>query len=357
MSGRARVAVALGLAAAAWLPLLALAALQGPAALHAFLADVPMHVRFLFAVPFLYALEPMCYRHTRSVVRYLDEATVVRPPQAPRFDAIAAALERFEGAAAAPIVLALLALAGSALGVRAGLAAGTPGWMPGGAAGLSLSGWWLTAVSQPIWLFLLLRWVLAMLAWWRFLWSVSRLDLRLVATHPDGRGGIGILSMAQMALSALALPVSAMLSAQVAVDMLAGRLQLGAVVPDLVGYFVFWGLLFLGPLMLFTPHLVRAKREGLIAYGKLGEVLFGGFQDKWAAIPTAAQRELLGNVDPSSLADYGYAYEVVARMRPVPASRSNFIVLALFTVVPFLPLLLIQYSIGEILTRLLGGIS
>ncbi|HEX9181658.1 MAG TPA: hypothetical protein VF876_00230 [Burkholderiales bacterium] len=357
MSGRARIAVAMGLAAATWLPLLALAALQGAAALHAFFVDLPMHVRFLFAVPFLYALEPTRYRHTRSVVRYLDEAAVVRAPQAPRFDAIAATLERWEGAAAAPIVLALLAFAGSALGMRAGLAAGAPAWIPGGAAGLSLAGWWLAAVSQPIWLFLLLRWILAMLLWWRFLWSVSRLDLRLVATHPDGRGGIGILSIAQMALSAVALPVSAMLSAQVAVDMLAGRLQLGAVVPDIVAYFVFWGLLFVVPLMFFTPHLIRAKREGLIAYGKLGEVLFGGFHDKWAALPTASQRELLGNVDPSSLADYGYAYEVLAGMRPVPAGRSDFIVLALFTVVPFLPLLLIQYSVGEILTRLLGGIS
>lgn len=357
MSGRARIAVALGLAAGAWLPLLALAALQGPAALHAFLGDLPMHVRFLFAVPFLVAVDLVRYNHTRSVVRYLDEAAVVRESQAQRFDAIATALERWERAAAARIVLALLALAGSALGMRATLAAGPPAWIPGGAGGLSLAGWWLTAISQPIWLYLLLRWILAMLAWWQFLWFVSRLDLRLVAIHPDGRGGIGILSIGQVAMSALALPVSAMLSAQAAVDMLAGRLHFGAVTPDIVVYVLFWALLFLLPLMFFTPHLVRAKREGLIAYGKLGEVLFGGFQEKWTGIATGAQRELLGNADPSSLADYGYAYEVVARMQPVPATRSDLVVLAVFTVVPFLPLLLTQHSIGEILTRLLSGIG
>lgn len=44
-------------------------------------------------------------------------------------------------------------------------------------------------------------------------------------------------------------------------------------------------------------------------------------------------------------------------MVPVPATRSNFIVLAAFALVPFLPSLLIQYSIGEILTRLLSGIG
>jgi len=352
-----RPALAVGLAALAWLPLLALAALDGASAMHAFLADLPMHVRFLFAVPFVVAVDRMRYNHTRSVVRYLDEAAVVRPAQAPRLDAIAAALERRERSVAAPIVLALLALAGSALGVRVALAAGEIAWISNGAGGLSLAGWWLAAVSQPIWLFLLLRWLYAMLLWWGFQWSVSRLDLRLVATHPDARGGIGILRIGQSAMSALAVPVSAMLSAQVAMDMLAGRLQFSAVVPDIVAYYLLWALLFVLPLLFFTPRLIRAKREGLMAYGKLGEVLFGGFQDKWAGVATERQRELLGNVDPSSLADYGYAYEVVAAMQPVPATRGNFILLAVFTLAPFLPLLLIQYSISEILTRLLGGIS
>lgn len=352
-----RPVLALGLAALAWLPLLALAALDGAAALHAFLGDLAMHVRFLFAVPFLVAIDRMRYNHTRSVVRYLDEAAVVRTAQAPRFDAIAAALERREGAAAALIVIALLALAGSALGARVALAAGEITWISNGAGGLSLAGWWLAAISQPVWLFVLLRWLYAMLLWWAFQWSVSRLDLRLVATHPDARGGLGILRMGQMAMSALALPVSAMLSAQVAVDMLAGRLQFGAVAQEVIAYYLLWALLFVFPLLYFTPPLIRAKREGLMAYGKLGEVLFGGFQEKWAEVATERQRELLGNVDPSSLADYGYAYEVVAAMQPVPATRSNFILLAVVTVVPFLPLLLIEYSISEILARLLSGIG
>jgi len=352
-----RPVLALGLAALAWLPLLALAALDGSAALQAFLGDLPMYVRFLFAVPLLVALDRMRYNHTRSVVRYLDQAAVVRPAQAPRLDAIAGALERRERAPAASIVLALLAFAGSALGARVALAAGEISWIANGAGGLSLAGWWLAAISQPIWLFLLLRWLYAMLLWWGFQWSVSRLALRLVATHPDARGGLGILRIGQTAMTALALPVSAMLSAQVAMDMLAGRLQFRAVVPDIVAYYLLWTLLFVLPLLFFTPSLIRAKREGLMAYGKLGEVLFGGFQEKWAEVATEAQRELLGNVDPSSLADYGYAYEVVAGMKPVPATRDNFILLAVLTLAPFLPLLLIQYSISEILTRLLSGIS
>ena len=75
-------------------------------------------------------------------------------------------------------------------------------------------------------------------------------------------------------------------SAQVAMDMLAGRLQFSAVVPDIVAYYLLWALLFVLPLLFFTPRLIRAKREGLMAYGKLGEVLFGGFQDKWAGVAT-----------------------------------------------------------------------
>ncbi len=71
----------------------------------------------------------------------------------------------------------------------------------------------------------------------------------------------------------------------------------------------------------------------------------------------AEQRSLLGDTDPSSLADYGYAYEVVSEMQVVPVSRRSLVQVAAVTLVPLTTLLLLQYSVREIFLRLLGALG
>ena len=64
-------------------------------------------------------------------------------------------------------------------------------WQP------SLAGWWLGCVSLPLFQFLLLRWYFRLFIWARFLWQVSRIELRLMPTHPDRCGGLGFLAGGQ----------------------------------------------------------------------------------------------------------------------------------------------------------------
>ncbi len=45
----------------------------------------------------------------------------------------------------------------------------------------SLAGWWLGCVSLPLFQFLLLRWYFRLFIWARFLWQVSRIELKLRA--------------------------------------------------------------------------------------------------------------------------------------------------------------------------------
>ena len=73
-------------------------------------------------------------------------------------------------------------------------AAGSAAGSGSGFANLSLAGWWHALVSVPIFQFLLVRWYFRMFIWARFLWQVSRIELRLVPTHPDRVGGLGFLA-------------------------------------------------------------------------------------------------------------------------------------------------------------------
>jgi hypothetical protein len=68
----------------------------------------------------------------------------------------------------------------------------------GGSAHVTPAGWYFGLVSQMIYRFLvglsLWKWLLFTF----YLFKLSRLDLKLVATHPDHHGGIGFLGLAPM---------------------------------------------------------------------------------------------------------------------------------------------------------------
>ena len=58
----------------------------------------------------------------------------------------------------------------------------------------SLAGWWLGCVSITLFQFLLLRWYFRLFIWARFLWQVSRIELKIVPTHPIFFGIITIIA-------------------------------------------------------------------------------------------------------------------------------------------------------------------
>ena len=65
---------------------------------------------------------------------------------------------------------------------------------------LTPAGYWYAFVSIPIFQFILLRWYLRLLIWFRLLWQVSRLNLRLISTHPDRAGGLAFLGKSYLRL-------------------------------------------------------------------------------------------------------------------------------------------------------------
>ena len=66
----------------------------------------------------------------------------------------------------------------------------------GGFRVFSSAGTWAIFVSYPILIYLTLLWLWRRLLWARFLRSTTRLNLRLIAAHPDRLGGLGFLEAA-----------------------------------------------------------------------------------------------------------------------------------------------------------------
>jgi hypothetical protein len=216
------------------------------------------------------------------------------------------------------------------------------------------AGIWYAYVSLPIFQFLLLRWYFRVFIWIRFLWQVSRIELRLVPTHPDQLGGLGFLSNTVFAFSVLLMAHGAMLAAQIANRIFFAGATLADFKAEIFVMLVFLLCLVFGPLSVFSPHLSRAKRAGLLEYGTLAQRYAREFDDKWLRHGGETSESLLGSADIQSLADMGNSFAVVRTMRLAPISREALLELSAAVLVPLIPLLLTVMPLGELVKKLVG---
>jgi len=207
-------------------------------------------------------------------------------------------------------------------------------------------------VSIPVVQFILLRWYLRFFIWFRFLWHVSRINLNLISTHPDRCAGLAFLGKSAYAFGPILFAQGAMLAGVVASRVLYQKESLLSFKLQIAGFVAFFVFVILGPLLIFTPKMARAKRKGLAEYGQLAQRYVETFEQKWITSDRAPSDELLGAADIQSLADLGNSYAMVRDMRFVPFGLDDISRLAVATAAPFLPLLLTIFSPEELLMRI-----
>jgi hypothetical protein len=346
----------------AWLPLLALSALEGEAlggrAAVPFLLDVEVHVRFLVTLPLLIVAELVVHQRMRFVVRQFLERNLIPESALPRFDAAIASAFRLRNSVLAELLLiAFVYIVGVLLIWRHYVALATATWyaMPGvEGTKFSLAGIWYGYVSLPIFQFLLVRWYYRMFIWTRFLWRVSRVELSLIPTHPDRVGGLGFLANTVYAFMPLAVAHGAILA-----GLIANRIfYAGGALPEfkieIAVVVVFLLCIVLGPLVVFAPQLAQAKRTGNREYGALAERYVREFDAKWLRGGASADEPLVGSGDIQSLADLANSFEVVRTMQIAPITRDALFRLVAATLAPVVPLALTMMPFEELLKKLLG---
>jgi len=343
----------------AWLPLLILSALNGGALDRTiripFLYDVESHVRFLIALPVLIIAEVIVHQRISPLVRRFVERRIVLQEDLAGFSkAVSSALRARNAVASELAVLVLVYTLGLWFWRGQVVHAGAT-WFAapeGTHLNLTLAGYWYAFVSIPIFQFLLLRWYMRLVLWFRFLWQVSRLNLHLSAAHPDRAGGVGFLINSSYAFVPVLVAEGALLAGVIANRILYEGRSLMSFKVEAAGFVCFFLLLVLSPLASFTPRLMAAKRKGLAEYGLLANRYIFGFEQKWIGGGAEEASELLGAADIQSLADLANSYSVVRDMRIFPFGLRDIARLAAATAAPLLPLALTTFSLEELLTRL-----
>jgi hypothetical protein len=242
---------------------------------------------------------------------------------------------------------------------RGQLAVSVPTWyaMPeANHMNLTLAGYWYAFVSIPIFQFIMLRWYMRLVIWFRLLWRISKLNLHLSAANPDRAGGIGFLGKSSYAFAPILFAQGALLAGSIAtrvVDEGKGVLSFKMVA---IGFVAFFVLIIFSPLVMFTPLLASRRKKAIAEYGLLATRLVFRFEDNWMRACDLQTSELPHAEDIREMTDMDDLCSNVRQMRLVPFGTDDIVRLAVTTAAPLLPLLLMIYSpaeLGRILIKML----
>lgn len=349
----------------AWLPLLLLSLVEGRMWRSVglpFLLDIDNQIRFLIALPLLIAAELLVHKQVRLLVGQFIDRNIITEKELPSFKELINSAMKLRNSIIIEIILLLLIFVGghylwNTVSILETITSGS--WYAmANATGthLSLAGYWYTFVSRPLFQFIVYRWYFRIFIWARFLWQTSRLDLNLIPTHPDRACGLGFLAMNGIVLAPLIMAHGAVFAGLISSAIFFTGAQLTDFMLLILGLVLFVQFIALGPLFVFSPSLMRAKRTGLRDYGVLASDYVGEFDRKWVRGEALDNERLLASGDIQSLADLANSFQVIREIRSFAFDKDTVIQVMLFVLVPILPLVLTMIPLEELVKKFLEAI-
>ena len=337
----------------AWVPLLILSALQGTLLANVrvpFLYDPSAHVRFLFSVPLLILAEVAIGPRIVAAASHFITSGLIPVDKYQEFDAAVVEGLRLRDSTVAELVILAITYVGAFVAITF-LSAHVSSWqslVSESGHRLTWAGYWYALVSIPIYQFLVYRWLWRTFIWCKFLRRLLKLDLQLIPTHPDRAGGLGFLGETHRLFAIFIFANSAAAAAVASREVLFDQVPILTYKIPVAALIVIMLLVFLGPLFMFAPALLRTRRKALHEYSTLACTLGRLYDRKWLQTMTPAAESILSTSDNASLANYSRDYELVDRMRVFPFEPRTALGLALAGLIPMLPLLATVMPMQEI---------
>jgi len=336
-----------------------LAAIQGralgPNQSQSILLDPAIYARFLVALPVLLYARKASTMKLRAIVDHFFQAQLVKDTERESFIANILSAMRLCRAPAVDWLVLAIAYGYSIVHVNLVVPSVAETWRTIGSGAevrLSLAGWWFVAVSQPVYLFILLRLLYRIGVWWRFLRQTSRLHLQLEAAHPDQVGGLGFLGLSFAIFQESAFAISTSVAGGVANLVLLTRARASSFAYVILAAVVFIVALFAGPLLFFSDSLAKAKQRDELDYRVLWQEQLRQFDAKWSHL-TSKGSDMLGIADFSEVTDFSSILERVQATRLIPIQPKQILPLVCAVLLPFLLVLPLLVPLDEIVKQLL----
>ncbi len=339
-----------------WIPMAILAAIQGvaigPTQPRSFLEDVGIYARFFIALPLLVAAPSFLRDRFEQIAQHFLKGGLVKETDQERFLSILSSTARLRYSRVADWVCLAIAYGHTEAFVflPALASAFSATWRTSGSAGhgsLSLAEWYFAAVSQPIYVFVVMHFLYRVCLWWRALWMISRLDLQLRGAHPDEAGGLMFLGYSLPPCRLPAFALAAGLAGGLANLVLATGVSVLNFKFVIIAVAVLITALFAGPLVFFNEQLRRAKFQASLSHDRTMLQQLRQFEQKW--IGQSKDTNLLEVPDFSAVIDLSSTVGTVHQMSRFPIPGRVLVELIVATLLPFLPVLALQIPIKDLL--------
>lgn len=318
-----------------------------------FLLDYSEICRFVICAPLLIYAEAIIEPWLRNVV--MQFKSLLASGEESKFDDFVARVTRTRDLVIVELILLCFALLRPHFDSSIAALHSVPSWQ-------NINGvesWAQTYsmfIAKPLMGWLWLRWLWKYVLWSWLLIKIATLNLRLIPTHPDDTAGLGFVAIGQTKFSMLAFAFSVLAFGNIADDVI----YQGGVLMHyrwIVMAVVTLGLVvFMTPLLAFTPKLIECKRNGLFVYGQFAQDYVEKFNNKWIIHRDQTDEDVLGHADIQTLADIENAYAIVQRMKIVIVDRSLLLSFALAALIPFAPLLLTVYQLDDLIDKVFKNI-
>ena len=159
--------------------------------------------------------------------------------------------------------------------------------------------------------------------------------------------GLGILKNSESAFTLIAFAFGSMLSVAVAEDILYTDITLIKSLPVVAVYIGTAIIIMTLPLFFFSKQITIVRLWGRVVYGNLGYRLSRAFDEKWG---NPADQT---NGDSSAVCDYTEIYSNVRSVQIIPTSLRDYLEQIIVLIIPFIPLVLTEYSITDVLKRIM----
>jgi len=353
---------ALVLTLLAWLPPVVLAIAQTLAdegySGWAIFADPTVYTRYLIAVWMMVATERYAESRLMLLIRQFRDSQILPDDVVPSFFRALARADRLSASPVAEGAILVAVLVWSTLIENYIVEQARVTWegkLVGDAIVLSWAGQATRFLSNPLFLFLVLRWVWRFAVWTDLLLRISRLRLQLAPLHADRSGGLGFLTVYPTIFNGFVFALSCVIASSILKELDFVRHENQSVWWALAGWLAFSQALLLGPLLVFARPLYQARERALFEYGRLASECHLAFHRKWIE-ETRSGDELLASSDASAISDLNASVEVIRRLRVLPVDRATAVQLVVAAGAPLIAVVLALIPAVEIARWLAGAI-
>jgi hypothetical protein len=350
------------LALLAWLPPALLAAVHSlvdnsyPG--REYFTDLTVPARYLIAIWAMVATERYADGRFVILTREFREAGLLSGDGLTAFKAALATADRRSSSALAEGIIVAAALFASGFVIQYPIAITGSSWegaVVGGEVELSWAGAAARWVSNPLFLFLVLRWV-----WWFFVWAallfrISRLPLQLIPTHPDRAAGLGFLAIYPSVFSGFAFALGCVIASNMLKELGLNQHEPEIVWFAIAGWLAINLVLFLGPLLVFIGPLDAAREQALLEYGRLATRQHLASRRKWIG-KTHDEESFSDSAALPSTAELNASVQAVREMGYSPINRTAVMHVIIAAGLPMLAVVVTLVPLDDLVRWLLRKI-